>query len=336
MALVPDDDNSGADDRYVTDREDALDDREDAEDTSPVDTGADEDGQAGSDGGGGDAAPVRQGGDREAARRQRFVEHKSIQELKTQLAESNRRAEENQRRLNEALERIGGSMTDATRSLADTARGMREPPKKSAEERMAEEMAQAAARVLPADQDNGASSRAYFQEMARINAKYVRELGTDLAQTIVQTEMKKIPRPPSGPNVVYLGIAPWLTDPFHNDGVEREIIRLRRDGRDMSDPRIRDRTIREAIVKYANAEKLDYQMPAPPRGSRSSPAVGGGGARSTFAGGADEGRPRMQAPTPAIERMAAEHPATKHIKDAKKRVSTFMEKILAPELQEDA
>jgi hypothetical protein len=333
MALIPDDDNAGFESQ--TDNS-GLDDSENLEDSGVVDSPVDDDGQASPDGGEGGQAPVSPGGGREASRRQRFEEHKAIVGLKTQLAESNRRAEENQRRLNDALERIGGSMTDATRSLADTARGMREPPKKSIEERMADEMAQAAARVLPADQDNGASSRAYFSEMAKINAKYAREVGMAEAHTIVAAELKKIPRPPSGPNVVYLGIAPWLTDPFHNDGVEREIIRLRRDGRDMSDQRVRDRTIREAIVKYANAEKLDYSMPAPPKGSRSSPAVGGGGARSSFAASPGEGQQRMPAATPAIERMASEHPMTKHIKDPRKRVSTFMEKILAPELQEDA
>lgn len=262
--------------------------------------------------------------------RERKREHDRIRENEL------RELREQNQRLYEQLGNVGNRMAESTEAMRQTVDGLSKPKPRPIEDRMAEEMAQAAARVRPAAEDGGASSQAYFREMAAISARYAREIGQAEAQRHIGEAMRQMPRPPSGANLVYLGLAPWLSDDDHNAGVNLEIRRIaRKRGLDLNNTTVRDKVIREAIVKYGNAEGLPVHMPTNGGGTRYTPAAGGGGGGARgqrMAGDAGPARPRY---TEGMKRMADEDPEFRKIKNPQQRYDAFYEKRVKPEIGKD-
>lgn len=246
--------------------------------------------------------------------------------------EDARLAREDARAAREELRNIAQSMERTTRTVAAVAQNAGKPAVKPLEERHAEELGDAAGRIRPVVEDEGASVRAYHREVARINAKYSREIAEEVSRgTREQIQQNDIPRQASPEAAALLAIAPWLEDDDLADGVKRMVNRIaKKEGRDLANPKIRRTTVREAIARFGKEEGLEVNLPGAAQGPRRSPAVGGGTRGAAFAGGGAPGRPVYP---DSMKRMADEHKGYKQIKDPQKRYDKFYDEVVKPELE---
>lgn len=214
----------------------------------------------------------------------RFQEHKTITEQKAEIARLREEGIERDRRMAELIAQVGKS----TEKVAEAVDRQGKPQPKGLRDRIRDKLVTAASNVHP---DNASSAQAYIDAQADAVMEAAAEIGTEKAREIakeIEANIRKdIPQQPNPENLQYLQMAPWLRDPDLNDAVESRIkLLVRKDKRNMRDPKIRHATITEAIVSVGADAGETVNTPQRP-GKNGHGGVAGAGS-GTFAGGSDE------------------------------------------------
>ncbi len=183
------------------------------------------------------------------------------------------------RRLNAQLMQQVGRSVEASQQTAEAVRQSVAQKQPSFQDTVRARLKEAAAQVVQGDQ---ASIDRYHDAIAQAQAEISRNEGAAEARRIIGEFQRAQPKPLDPETRIYATAAPWLQESQeHVEGVMVERRRLAKDGRDMANPAVRQRTTLQAIAKYAAAEGLDVNLP---RSSANPGAVAGTGSRSVTGG----------------------------------------------------